>query len=227
MSGETESLKTWFALILSKAEMDAGYTVAWADLDAMGSGELLARLQALGVADDVIGKRFLYYEPAERLINEVLEDVTGDIVERGIRLFVIDAFNPMLSLHGLDPNSTPDIESVLAEIADPICRAGAAPICSTTSRRTRNIEVRVRERAEGVRRDRPRRFPAPPRSHSWQRRPHAAHPPQRQARLPAVPEHRPADPRLGRRERRLQARGRRESGRTERSARPATWSASR
>jgi hypothetical protein len=127
ISGETESLKTWFALILSKAEMDAGYSVAWADLDAMGSAELLARLQALGVADDVIGKRFLYYEPAERLINHVLEDVTGDIIERGIRLFVIDAFNPMLSLHGLDPNSTPDIETFWREVADPICRAGAAP----------------------------------------------------------------------------------------------------
>jgi hypothetical protein len=127
ISGETESLKTWFALILSKAEMDAGYSVAWADLDAMGSAELLARLQALGVADDVIGKRFLYYEPAERLINHVLEDVTGDITERGIRLFVIDAFNPMLSLHGLDPSSTPDIETFWREVADPICRAGAAP----------------------------------------------------------------------------------------------------
>jgi hypothetical protein len=127
MSGETESLKTWFALILAKAELDAGYSVAWADLDAMGSGELLARLRGLGVADDVIGSRFLYYEPAERLINDVLEDVTGDITERGIRLFVVDAFNPMLSLHGLDPSSTPDIETFWREVADPICRAGAAP----------------------------------------------------------------------------------------------------
>lgn len=54
LSGETESLKTWLALVLAKAELDAGYAIAWADLDAMGSGELLARLQALGVRDDVI-----------------------------------------------------------------------------------------------------------------------------------------------------------------------------
>jgi hypothetical protein len=39
LSGETESLKTWLALILAKAELDAGYAVAWADLDAMGAGE--------------------------------------------------------------------------------------------------------------------------------------------------------------------------------------------
>ena len=93
----------------------------------MGSGELLSRLRALGVADDLIAERFLYYEPAERLIGDLLQDVTADIVEKAIRLFVVDAFNPMLSLHGLDPRSTPDIETFWREIADPICRAGAAP----------------------------------------------------------------------------------------------------
>jgi hypothetical protein len=62
LSGETESLKTWLALILTKAEIDAGYTVAWADLDAMGRGAILARLRALGVADGLIARRFLYYD---------------------------------------------------------------------------------------------------------------------------------------------------------------------
>ena len=89
-------------MILSKAEMDAGYSVAWADLDAMGAAELLSRLRALGASDKLIKERFLYYEPAERLIDDVLEDVIADITERAIRLFVIDAFNPMLSLHGLE-----------------------------------------------------------------------------------------------------------------------------
>jgi hypothetical protein len=42
-------------------------------------------------------------------------------------LFVIDAFNPFLSLHGLDPFSTPDIEAFWREIADPIAKAGATP----------------------------------------------------------------------------------------------------
>jgi hypothetical protein len=67
LSGETEALKTWAALILAKAEMDAGFTVAWADLDAMGHGELLARLRALGVSDETIAQRFLHFEPTEAL----------------------------------------------------------------------------------------------------------------------------------------------------------------
>ena len=127
MSGETESLKTWLALILAKAELDAGYAVAWADLDAMGAGEILSRLRALGIDDDVVDQRFLYYEPAERLVENALDDVCAEIAERGVRLFVIDAFNPMLSLHGLDPGSTPDIETFWREVASPITAAGAAP----------------------------------------------------------------------------------------------------
>jgi hypothetical protein len=127
LSGETESLKTWLALILAKAEMDAGFPVAWVDVDAMGSGELLARLRALGVPDYVVDRLFAYYEPAEQLIGDVLAEVRAHIVERGIRLFVIDAFNPMLSLHGLDPSSTPDVETFWREVATPLTTAGAAP----------------------------------------------------------------------------------------------------
>jgi hypothetical protein len=127
LSGETESLKTWTLLILAKAELDAGYPVAWADLDAMGPGEILARLRALGVCDEVIASHFLYYEPSERLVGDLLVEVCGEIASRGIRLFVVDAFNGILNLHGLDPGSTSDIETFWREIATPITEAGAAP----------------------------------------------------------------------------------------------------
>jgi hypothetical protein len=126
-SGETESLKTWLALIVAKAEIDAGYSVAWADLDAMGEGEILARLRLLGVPDEQISRRFLYYAPDGSLTGKALEDVVAEVVDRRMRLFVIDAFNPALSLHGLDPNSTPDVETFWREVAQPICDAGAAP----------------------------------------------------------------------------------------------------
>jgi hypothetical protein len=139
-SGETESLKTWTALILAKAELDAGYPVAWADLDAMGAGDLLDRFRALGVPDYVVSDRFLYYEPEERLRAGLLDDVRAEILERGVRLFVIDAFNPFLSLHGLDPHSTPDVETFWREIADPLAKAGAAP--TLLDHVTKNAESR-------------------------------------------------------------------------------------
>jgi hypothetical protein len=127
LSGETESLKTWLALILAKAEMDAGYAVAWADLDAMGAGELLDQLRLLGVPDEMIAQRFLHYEPTETLKQGRLDDVCALLRDRAVRLFVVDAFNPMLNLHGLDPTSTQDVESFWREIATPITTAGAAP----------------------------------------------------------------------------------------------------
>jgi hypothetical protein len=126
LSGETESLKTWLALILAKAEIGAGYPVGWADLDAMGEGEVLARLRLLGVPDDLIARQFLYYAPDGSLTGQALEDVVAEVVDKQMRLFVIDAFNPALSLHGLDPSSTPDVETFWREIAQPLCDAGAA-----------------------------------------------------------------------------------------------------
>lgn len=128
LSGETESLKTWLGLILAKAELDAGYPVGWVDLDAMGGGEILDRLRLLGVPDEQISARFLFYEPEQRLADDALTDVIAEVTERNVRLFVIDAFNSMLSLHGLDPNSTPDVEAYWRGVAKPICDAGPAAV---------------------------------------------------------------------------------------------------
>ena len=107
--------------------MDIGLPVTWVDLDAMGAGEILSRLRALGVSDDVIHELFLYYEPSQRLIGDALDEVCDEIADRRIRLFVIDAFNGMLNLHGLDPAKTSDIETFWREVATPITDAGAAP----------------------------------------------------------------------------------------------------
>jgi hypothetical protein len=128
LSGETESMKTWMALILAKAEMEIGLPVAWADLDAMGPGAMFERLKLLGVDPALIHSHFLYYQPSEMLDPAKIAEVASTVADRGVRLFVLDAFNPFLSMHGLEPNSTPDIDTFWRTIADPISRAGAAPV---------------------------------------------------------------------------------------------------
>ncbi len=127
LSGETESLKTWTALILCKAELDIGRHVCWIDLDAMGPGPMLKRLRLLGVDDHAISERFVYYRPDKPLDDRHTEPLTHLIHGRQIRLCVIDAFNPYLAMHALDPNSTTDVEKFWQLHADPICDAGAAP----------------------------------------------------------------------------------------------------
>jgi hypothetical protein len=128
LSGETESMKTWLALILAKAEMDIGLPVCWADLDAMGPGAMLERLQLLGATDDQIDELFLYIQPSEMLDPTKITELADTVTATGARLFVIDAFNPILSLHGLDPNSVSDVETFWRTMADPICNAGGAPV---------------------------------------------------------------------------------------------------
>lgn len=129
LSGETESMKTWLALILCKAELDIGLPVAWVDLDAMGPGSMLERLRLLGVQDQQIADNFLYYQPDKPLDKDRYTQPIADLIaERGVRLCVIDAFNPILAMHGLDPNVTTDIETYWQLYADPICDAGAAPV---------------------------------------------------------------------------------------------------
>jgi AAA domain len=128
LSGETESLKTWLALILAKAEMDVGHPAVWADMDAMGAGEVLSRLRALGAGDEEIAGSFHYFEPQEPLAGQALAGLCELIRARDVRLAVFDAFNAMLSLHGLDPNSTPDVEAFWREVATPLTVAGAAVV---------------------------------------------------------------------------------------------------
>jgi hypothetical protein len=127
LSEKPRSMKTWLALILCKAELDIGLPVCWVDLDAMGPGAMLERLQLLGVTDEQIGD-FLYYEPSQMLDKAMLDEITATIASRGIRLFVIDAFNPILGLLGFDYEKTRDVEQFWRTVADPICRAGAAPV---------------------------------------------------------------------------------------------------
>lgn len=161
LSGERDSLKTWLALILAKAEIDAGYAVGWADFDAMGPSDLADRLRLLGVADAQISRLFLYYAPAERLAGDRLADVTTELRDRGARLFVADAFNPFLSLHGLDPGLDPGRGDVLARGRRPDLRrrCGAADARPRRQERGRARLLLVRVGAEGVRCDRPSRHP--------------------------------------------------------------------
>jgi hypothetical protein len=121
-------MKTWFALILTKAELDAGKPVCWVDLDAMGAGAMLQRLELLGVTHTQIHDSFHYIEPTEMLDPHKISELQTLIHNQGVRMFVIDAFNPILNLHGLDPNSNTDIETFWRTIAAPIAQAGAAPV---------------------------------------------------------------------------------------------------
>jgi hypothetical protein len=129
VSGESEALKTWLALIATAEELVAGRGVLWVDGDDVGSGALLERLRLLGVDDDAIAARFAYVLPDEPLDDERRRDVLEVVRSRACRLAVLDGFNPLLVLHGLNPDSGTDVETFY-RLIDPIRKAPTAVVLS-------------------------------------------------------------------------------------------------
>ncbi len=127
LSGESEALKTWLALVAAAEELRAGRGVLWVDGDDVGDGAVLERLRLLGVDDDVITAKFAYMVPAEPLDQDRLADVLAAAEARACRLAVMDGFNPLLVLHGLNPDSGSDVETFY-RLINPIRKLGAATI---------------------------------------------------------------------------------------------------
>jgi hypothetical protein len=142
VSGESESLKTWLLLAAAAAELAEERGVLWVDGDDVGKGALLERLRLLGADDNAISSRFAYVLPDES-VGEHLGVVLGVVEERGCRLAVLDGFNPLLVLHGLDPNVGADVERFYA-LVDPIRKQGVATVL------TDNV-VKSREGRDGWR----------------------------------------------------------------------------
>lgn len=128
ISGEYEAYKTWFGLVLSKAEMDLGLPVLWIDLDCMGGAMMYDRLNMLGVDDKAISSQFIYYAPERKPTSQDIARMAGLVTEYGIRLAITDSFTPLLTHIGLSPNDNVDIEKCWQEYFDPLARAGAAAV---------------------------------------------------------------------------------------------------
>jgi len=124
--GPTESLKTWLLAICAKAEMELGLPVVWIDVDGMGPGKILERLQAIGCSDEMIHELFRYKRPRTALAGAALDSLVAEVVACGVRLVVVDSLDPLLLRNGLEPNSGSDIETFWSEVADRLTEVGAA-----------------------------------------------------------------------------------------------------
>jgi hypothetical protein len=136
VSGESESAKSWLALIAAVEELAAGRGVLWVDGDDMGAGDVLERLRVLGAADEDVSGLFGYVAPSEPLGG----DVRGELVARAealdCRLVIWDGFNPLLAMHGFDPNSGTDVEAFY-RLIDPFRKLGAANVITDNVAKSR------------------------------------------------------------------------------------------
>jgi len=138
LTGESEAAKTWLALAATAGELKEERAVVWVDGDLVGDSDLLERLRSLGVPDDTIASHFLYFAP-EGPVGDSAELVEPLRASDG-RLAVLDGFNPLLYLHGCDPDKGVGIESFMRRVANPLRNAGAAVV--TTDNVTKSREAR-------------------------------------------------------------------------------------
>lgn len=100
LAGESEAAKTWLALAAAAAELKEGRAVAWVDGDLVGPADVLERLRSFDVPDEKTTELFRYFAPEGPLTSAA--DLLGPLGEG--RLAVFDGWNPLLYLHGYDPD---------------------------------------------------------------------------------------------------------------------------
>jgi hypothetical protein len=124
--GEPEAVKTWAAAVLGVEEVLAGNHIVYIDAEN-GAREMRERFLALGLSEDDFD-RIAYIEPGEPLTKDaaVLADVERMLGELRPTLVILDSFDALLELHGLDPNSTADVSRFYRTVVDPLRATGAA-----------------------------------------------------------------------------------------------------
>lgn len=108
-AGESEALKTWFALHACAHELSVGKAVVYLDFED-DEGGVVGRLLAIGAQPEDIRSRFAYIRPEDSLNafdnRQDLADVLGDL---GPTLAVLDGVTEAMALHGLELKDNTDI----------------------------------------------------------------------------------------------------------------------
>ncbi|HXN61967.1 MAG TPA: AAA family ATPase [Acidimicrobiales bacterium] len=107
--GETETGKTWLALLAACQELALGHHVLY--LDYEDTVELaVERLVTLGTRDDDVLARFSYYESPPALSELGQELICARCAERGEpSLVILDGVTEVMSALGLDPEKGTDV----------------------------------------------------------------------------------------------------------------------
>lgn len=119
--GESESGKTWVALLAVQQALDAGHAVLYLDFEDTYSG-ITGRLTSMGA--DLA--RFYYTAPDVALTDEHRAALTDDITHIQPTLIILDGFNAAMTLLGLDLNSNTDATRFAQDLLRPLSKTGAA-----------------------------------------------------------------------------------------------------
>lgn len=122
--GESESGKTWVALLAVQQCLVAGQRVLYLDMEDSARG-ILGRLRALGTIDYHL-KNLVYANPDEGMSQEAAADLYEALATFEPDLVIVDGVNAAMTLLGLDLNSNTDATKFSQSVLKPLKRGGAA-----------------------------------------------------------------------------------------------------
>jgi len=124
--GESESGKTWVALLAVKQALEIAQKVIYLDFEDSGKG-ILARLRSLGVEDSRFAN-FTYANPDQNLTLEERIDLVDALAEIQPELIIVDGVNAAMTLLNLELTSNRDATFFSQQLLKPLAGSGACVI---------------------------------------------------------------------------------------------------
>lgn len=125
--GESESGKTWVALLAVAQQLAAGGDVLYMDFED-GAAGIAGRLLALGVERQVLFSHFTYMDPDESLHAAASADLAVVSGLKPYAVVAIDGVNAAMNLLGLELESNTDATRFAQVLLRPLARTGAAVV---------------------------------------------------------------------------------------------------
>jgi hypothetical protein len=124
--GESESGKTWVALLAVAQALGAGETVLYLDFEDTASG-IDERLTLMGVSD-ADAQRCYYMSPEEAVTVAAANDLRQTLEQHKPGLVVLDGVNAAMTLLGFDLENNKDATAFAQQLLRPLAATGAAVV---------------------------------------------------------------------------------------------------
>ena len=124
--GESESGKTWVALLAVKQALEIQQKVIYLDFEDSGKG-ILARLRSLGL-DDAKFANFTYANPDQNLTLDERMDLVDALQEIEPELIIVDGVNAAMTLLNLELTSNRDATFFSQQLLKPLALSGACVV---------------------------------------------------------------------------------------------------
>jgi Bifunctional DNA primase/polymerase, N-terminal/AAA domain len=124
--GESESGKTWVALLAVKQALEIQQKVIYLDFEDSGKG-ILSRLRSLGLENHHFAN-FTYANPDQNLTLNERMDLVDALTEIVPELIILDGVNAAMTLLALDLTSNRDATFFSQQLLKPLALSGACVI---------------------------------------------------------------------------------------------------